>query len=406
MSDDDDDDYDDDNTHEGLEPGESDDPNVARERELNELKSRSVVDKMAIFLDYYQQFRGAYMQRMQQIDQCPDSLRLQFNALNKYMHEYESVLSELNQIVLEHEREHTCKNNHRKTKKLFNKSKTFIRYDCSKRLQSNIFEYRRFISSQDRYAGMYDLIDMNNYLISLLPDIGVSMRRYINKCERLKQQELNENENDEEESLFLSDIMNSESQDSNGEAKSKTDESGGPSTSSGSSTRGRDYESFSIGIDTLNRRLLERVEKEESLDELVKERIVKWINKRQSKYILIFSEMDKLLNQHKDGECHAKFHSFLQFNLGKLITVCDSYHQKLKELLYSTTIKRKKKRKKVKLLPEVMQDVFGEIGDLKKTLEHTKMLIKRCNELKNKSNAVVAAAAAAAAHAASSTTNF
>ena len=92
------------------------------------------------------------------------------------------------------------------------------------------------------------------------------------------------------------------------------------------------------------------MEQEESVDELVKERIMKWINKRQSKYILIFSDVDKLLNQHKSGECYAKFHSYVLFNLGKLVTVCDSYHQKLKELLYSTTIRRKKKRKKVKLV--------------------------------------------------------
>ena len=133
------------------------------------------------------------------------------------------------------------------------------------------------------------------------------------------------------------------------------------------------------GIDHLNRYLLRRVEDEESLDELVKERILKWINKRQAKYILIFSEVDKLLNQHKAGECYSKFHSYLLFNLGKLVTVCDSYHQKLKELLYSTTIRRKKKRKKVKLLPEAMADVFDEIIELKRTLEHTKISIKRCN---------------------------
>jgi hypothetical protein len=137
------------------------------------------------------------------------------------------------------------------------------------------------------------------------------------------------------------------------------------------------------GVDTLNRYLLKRVENEESIDELVKERIIKWINKRQSKYILIFSEVDKLLNQHKDGECYTKFHSYLLFNLGKLVTVCESYHQKLKELLYSTTIKRKKKRKKVKLLPEFMSDVFDEIIELKRALEHTKLIIKKCNEYKH-----------------------
>jgi hypothetical protein len=71
------------------------------------------------------------------------------------------------------------------------------------------------------------------------------------------------------------------------------------------------------------------------------------------------------------------------FNLGKLVTVCESYHQKLKELLYSTTIKRKKKRKKVKLLPEFMSDVFDEIIELKRALEHTKLIIKKCNEFKH-----------------------
>lgn len=110
-----------------------------------------------------------------------------------------------------------------------------------------------------------------------------------------------------------------------------------------------------------------------------KERIIKWINKRQAKYILIFCEVDKLLNQHRAGECYSKFHSYLLFNLGKLVTVCDSYHQKLKELLYSTTIRRKKKRKKVKLLPEAMSDVFDEIIDLKRALEYAKIAIKKCN---------------------------
>jgi hypothetical protein len=48
-------------------------------------------------------------------------------------------------------------------------------------------------------------------------------------------------------------------------------------------------------------------------------------------------------------------------------------------MLYSTTIKRKKKRKKVKLLPESMADVFDEVMDLKRALESTKITIKRCN---------------------------
>jgi hypothetical protein len=349
------------------------DLNLIRERELNDLKCRSVCEKMSVFLKYYVQFKDTYMQRVQCISsECTDSLKLQFNSLIKYLNEFESLLQELNAIIVEHERgERVCKNNHRKTKKLFNKSKAFIRYECSKRLQTNIFEYRRLINAQDRYAGMYDLIEMNNYLTSLLPDIGVSIRRYINRCEKQKKQaELDEQEQEEDfENWNRQELGQNSESNPNGESEKK-----------------REYESFSTGIDSLNRYLLKRVEDEESLDELVKERIVKWINKRQSKYILIFSEVDKLLNQHKQGECHAKFHSFLQFNLGKLITVCDSYHQKLKELLYSTTIRRKKKRKKVKLLPEAMHDVFTEINDLKKTLEQTKLLIKKCNEIKNSLN--------------------
>ena len=60
----------------------------------------------------------------------------------------------------------------------------------------------------------------------------------------------------------------------------------------------------------------------------------------------MFSEVDRLLNEHKDGPCYPKFHSFLLFNLEKLVTACDLYHQKLKELLYSTTIRRVMERKK------------------------------------------------------------
>jgi hypothetical protein len=427
-----------------------------RERELKELKCKSVVEKMSVFLKYYHQFREAYISRVQSIE-CSDSLKLQFHSLVKYLGEYENLLAELNMIITEHERDH-CKNNHRKTKKFFNKTKAFIRYECNKRLQSNIFEYRRLINSQDRYAGMYDLLDMNNYLISLLPDIGVSIRRYINRCEKAREQEQFEEEEDYQQtwhseenstdsnlnesnctrSLLFSDVNDlkiptfkefvsmsrddaefddpddhddEEEEDEEEEEeedeedddidelkenKSKklrkklTIDSGTPQSTGNSaasnnhherftSTSHRTYESFSKGIDLLNRYLLKRVDEEESLDELVKERIIKWINKRQAKYILIFSEVDKLLNQHKTGECYSKFHSYLLFNLGKLVTVCDSYHQKLKELLYSTTIRRKKKRKKVKLLPEAMADVFDEIIDLKRALEHAKLTIKRCN---------------------------
>ncbi len=263
---------------------------------------------------------------------------------------------------------------------------------------------------------MYDLLDMNSYLISLLPDIGVSIRRYINRCEKAREQEQFEEDDyagwqSENSNDSLSESQNSANDVNNlkiptfkefvaqnggdvdatdevfmGEKENSIDVSGennqsnvetGKSSSLSSSIR--NYESFSKGIDHLNRYLLKRVEDEESLDELVKERILKWINKRQAKYILIFSEVDKLLNQHKGGECYPKFHSYLLFNLGKLVTVCDSYHQKLKELLYSTTIRRKKKRKKVKLLPEAMADVFDEIIELKRTLEHSKISIKRCN---------------------------
>lgn len=389
-----------------IDANEEEDLNIMRERELKDLKCKSVVEKMSVFLKYYQQFKDSYIQRVQVIE-CSDSLKIQFHSLIKYLNEYESILSELDMMITEHERDY-CKNNHRKTKKFFNKTKAFIRYECNKRLQSNIFEYRRLINSQDRYAGMYDLLDMNSYLISLLPDIGVSIRRYINRCEKARQEE----EEEEDYTNWYSENSNESVNDANNDSTNNQNESAGDNFSiptfkefvaqncndadsnlgekENESDRPRgvpikmpllnkNYESFSKGIDALNRYLLKRVEEEESLDELVKERIIKWINKRQAKYILIFSEVDKLLNQHKDGECYPKFHSYLLFNLGKLVTVCDSYHQKLKELLYSTTIRRKKKRKKVKLLPEAMADVFDEILDLKKTLEHAKVIIKRCN---------------------------
>ena len=359
---------------------EEEDLNLMRERELKELKCKSVVEKMAVFLKYYQQFKDLYIQRVQTLE-CSDSLKLQFHSLIKYLNDYEGLLMELDMIITEHERSH-CKNNHRKTKKFFNKTKAFIRYECNKRLQSNIFEYRRLINSQDRYAGMYDLLDMNSYLISLLPDIGVSIRRYINRCEKAKLEEQQEEEEDDNQSI------NSENSNDSLDMNNENDEEEKDKSSenhAGTSSTNHTYESFSQGIDQLNRYLLKRVEQEESLDELVKERIIKWINKRQSKYILIFSDVDKLLNQHKSGECYSKFHSYLLFNLGKLVTVCDSYHQKLKELLYSTTIRRKKKRKKVKLLPEAMADVFNEINGLKKMLEQAKLQIKKCNET-NKNN--------------------
>ena len=375
---------------------EDDDLNIMRERELKDLKCKSVVEKMNVFYKYYQQFKELYQQRLQSIE-CSDSLKMQFHSLVKYLLEYEQILLELNSIIKEHEHEGVCKNNHRKTKKLFNKTKAFIRYECYKRLQSNIFEYRRQINSQDRFAGMYDIIDTNNYLIGLLPDIGVSIRRYINKCEKAKQLEEEEEDlennmiddyaagiNDDSD-LSNSSLLNNEDGNNNNAEKiiSSTLEDDGtlPYTQAHKDSP-RSYESFSKGIDCLNRYLLKRVENEESLDELVKERIAKWINKRQSKYILIFSEVDRLLNEHKEGECYSKFHSFLLFNLGKLVTVCDSYHQKLKELLYSTTIRRKKKRKKVKIVPESMSDVFTEINELKRALEHTKFIIKKCNEIK------------------------
>lgn len=154
-----------------------DDLNLIRERELKELKSKSVVEKMNVFLKYYRQFTSAYIRRVQTLNECcSDSLKIQFHSLIKYLDEYEATMVELHGIIVEHER-NECKNNHRKTKKLFNKSKAFIRYECAKRLQSSIFEYRRLINSQDKFAGMYDLIDMNNHLVNMLPDIGVSIRR-------------------------------------------------------------------------------------------------------------------------------------------------------------------------------------------------------------------------------------
>lgn len=397
---------------------EDDDLNIMRERELKELKCKSVVEKMSVFLGYYQQFKEVYQQRIKTIE-CPsDALKMQFHALVKYLNEYETLLCDLDLMINEHERDR-CKNNHRKTKKFFNKIKAFIRYDCQKRLQANIFEYRRQINSPDRYAGMYDLLDMNNYLIGLLPDIGVSIRRFINKCEKAREMEQiddeaadylfwnNESDEDNEEvegaaGAVAPDDDNEDDFDekADGAEEASNDKAAcfneKENNETGASTSAppmmlniyhnkppRSFESFSKGVDSLNRYLMKRVEDEESLDELVKERIIKWINKRQSKYILIFSEVDKLLNQHKDGECYQKFHSFLLFNLGKLVTVCDSYHQKLKELLYSTTIRRKKKRKKVKLLPESMSDVFDEINELKRALEHTKSIIKKCNEFKS-----------------------
>lgn len=383
--------------HDDLACDGEEDLNIIRERELKDLKCKSVIEKMNVFLKYYKQFKDSYIHRVQTLE-CSDSLKMQFNSLIKYLNEYDQVLFELNSIIIEHEREYACKNNHRKTKKFFNKSKAFIRYECSKRLQSNIFEYRRLINSQDRYAGMYDLLDMNNYLISLLPDIGVSIRRYINRCEKAKQEE--ENEDDDYANWNSDNSVDSGTNEKLDTGSSNTDgadltiptfkeflsqnvddtiEKDTSEIIQHKSGSFKNYESYSKGIDSLNRYLLKRVDEEESLDELVKERIIKWINKRQAKYILIFSEVDKLLNQHKAGECYSKFHSYLLFNLGKLVTVCDSYHQKLKELLYSTTIRRKKKRKKVKILPEAMTDVFDEINDLKKSLEYGKHLIKKCN---------------------------
>jgi hypothetical protein len=126
----------------GGDADEEQDLNLMRERELNELKCKSVAEKMSVFLDYYRQFREEYTERVQAIE-CTDSLRLQFGTLSKLLNEYEQVLAELNHMVVEHEREKNCKNNHRKTKKFFNKTKAFVRYECSKRLQASIFEYRR-----------------------------------------------------------------------------------------------------------------------------------------------------------------------------------------------------------------------------------------------------------------------
>lgn len=136
----------------GIALAEEDDLNLIRERELKDLKCKSVVEKMSVFQKYYQQFKESYIHRVYMIE-CSDSLKIQFHSLIKYLNEYEGLLGELSMMITEHERE-SCKNNHRKTKKFFNKTKAFIRYECNKRLQSNIFEYRRLINSQDRYAGM------------------------------------------------------------------------------------------------------------------------------------------------------------------------------------------------------------------------------------------------------------
>ena len=135
---------------------------------------------MGVLVKYYAQFHDAYAQRVHSLTDCSDALKGQFGALIKHLDEYSQLLCELEQMIRQHEH-HECQNTHRKTKKFFNKTKAFIRYECTKRLQANIFEYRRLINSTDRYAGMYDLLDMNTYLISLLPDIGASIRRYINR---------------------------------------------------------------------------------------------------------------------------------------------------------------------------------------------------------------------------------
>lgn len=47
-------------------------------------------------------------------------------------------------------------------------------------------------------------------------------------------------------------------------------------------------------------------------------------------------------------------------------------------------------------MPEAMSDVFGEIGELKRALEHSKFLIKKCND-ETKARELAAAVAAATA---------
>lgn len=249
-----------------------------RERELKELKCKSVVEKMSVFFKYYQQFKESYIQRVQTLE-CSDSLKMQFNSLIRYLNEYESLIAELDMMITEHERSQ-CKNNHRKTKKFFNKTKAFIRYECNKRLQSNIFEYRRLINSQDRYAGMYDLLDMNSYLVSLLPDIGVSIRRYINRCEKARDEEQlededyagwqSENSNDSvgENQNAANDVNNltipsfnefvaqnggdidaTDENLNNGEKENSLDHSGevGTNVENGKNSSVKNYESFSMG---------------------------------------------------------------------------------------------------------------------------------------------------------------
>ncbi len=115
---------------------EDDDLNIRRERELKDLKCKSIIEKMLVFIKYYQQFKDLYIQRMQTIE-CSDTLKSQFHSLIKYLNEYEEIINELDLMITQHERE-SCRNNHRKTKKFFNKTKAFIRYECSKRLQVSV----------------------------------------------------------------------------------------------------------------------------------------------------------------------------------------------------------------------------------------------------------------------------
>jgi hypothetical protein len=226
------------------------DINIMRERELKDLKCKSVVEKMSVFFKYYQQFKESYIQRVHTLE-CSDSLKIQFHSLIKYLNEYESLIAELNMMITEHERSQ-CKNNHRKTKKFFNKTKAFVRYECNKRLQSNIFEYRRLINSQDRYAGMYDLLDMNNYLVSLLPDIGVSIRRYINRCEKARDEEQLE---DDDYAGWQSENSNDSASESNNNAANDVNNLTIPSFKEFVAENGGDGD----GID-------ENLEKENSLD--------------------------------------------------------------------------------------------------------------------------------------------
>jgi hypothetical protein len=111
---------------------------------------------------------------------------------------------------------------------------------------------------------MYDLLDMNNYLISILPDIGVSIRRYINKCEKQKNTDEQEDEFDldlesanYEEASFLSENSNDEdeqqTQQGQSNEKENTDETLDTQQKQYNHKEPpRSFESFSKGLFPIN----------------------------------------------------------------------------------------------------------------------------------------------------------